>query len=83
MFDERKYICPKDCPDRKVTADYNCHSHCERHLKFQIQQRLKRKIKGKLAEHKQAEWDAKHKVRRIGIKLEQRDRERGIRGNRR
>lgn len=73
-----KYICPKDCPDRKVTADYNCHSHCERHLKFQIQQRLRRKIGYKLNQQKQAEYDAKHKVRKIAERNERINRERGI-----
>lgn len=24
----------KDCPDRKVTEDYNCHSHCEGYLLY-------------------------------------------------
>ena len=25
----------KDCKDRKVTADYNCHSHCDKYLAYQ------------------------------------------------
>lgn len=25
----------KDCPDRKVTDDYNCHSVCEKYIGFQ------------------------------------------------
>lgn len=30
-----KYQAPcKDCPERKVTEDYNCHSHCEKYLEF-------------------------------------------------
>lgn len=24
----------KDCPDRKVTEDYNCHSVCEKYFEF-------------------------------------------------
>lgn len=24
----------KNCKDRKVTDDYNCHSHCEKYLKM-------------------------------------------------
>lgn len=24
----------KDCPDRKVTEDYNCHSHCDAYQLF-------------------------------------------------
>ena len=25
----------KDCKDRKVTGDYNCHTHCEKYLVYQ------------------------------------------------
>lgn len=25
----------KDCKDRKVAEDYNCHTHCEKYLAFQ------------------------------------------------
>lgn len=25
----------KDCKDRKVTSDYNCHTHCEKYLAYQ------------------------------------------------
>ena len=73
-----QWICPPDCPDRKVTADYNCHSHCERFLKFQIQQRLRREIGYKLNQQKQAEWDAKHKIRAIAMRNDRNDRNRGI-----
>lgn len=24
----------KDCPDRRVTEDYNCHTHCEKYAAF-------------------------------------------------
>ena len=24
----------KDCKDRKVTEDYNCHTHCEKYLAY-------------------------------------------------
>ena len=24
----------KDCKDRNVTADYNCHTHCEKYIAF-------------------------------------------------
>ena len=78
MYNEKKYVCPKDCPDRKVTADYNCHSHCERHLRYQLTQRLKRKIRFKLYEQLQAEYDAKHNVRKIALRYERNDRARGV-----
>ena len=32
--------CCRDCPNRKVTAEYNCHSHCQKYIKA----RLKRKL---------------------------------------
>lgn len=73
-----KYNCPKDCPDRKVTADYNCHSHCERHLKYQVQQKLKRKIRFKCYDLQQAEFEAKRRVKTIAIRHERNDRNRGI-----
>lgn len=25
----------KDCKDRNVTDDYNCHTHCEKYLAYQ------------------------------------------------
>ena len=28
----------RDCPNRKVTADYNCHSHCKEYLLYREQQ---------------------------------------------
>lgn len=38
--------CCKDCKDRKVTADYNCHSHCERYLAETIaHEKERRRIK--------------------------------------
>ena len=26
--------CCKDCPNRHVTIEYNCHDHCEKYLMF-------------------------------------------------
>lgn len=30
----------KDCKDRKVTDDYNCHTHCEKYLAYQAYRKL-------------------------------------------
>lgn len=38
-----KGVC-KDCPDRRVTRDYNCHSHCERYAE-EKRQRAEAKAK--------------------------------------
>lgn len=71
-----KYICPKDCPDRKVTADYNCHSHCEIYRKFNNRQKLIRAMRFRLFEQTQARFEVKEKVNKIALKHEKRDRER-------
>lgn len=34
MAKEVKAPC-KDCKERKVTEDYNCHTYCEKYLAFQ------------------------------------------------
>lgn len=68
----------KDCPDRNVTAEFNCHSYCESYARYQSVIRLRRKIRFKQAQQTQAEYEAKHKVRMIAQKLEQKDRDRGI-----
>jgi hypothetical protein len=33
--------CCKDCPERIVTEDYNCHMHCQRYIKKRIKDELR------------------------------------------
>ena len=38
----KPYACCKDCKDRKVTEDFNCHTGCERYAKMKDEYREQR-----------------------------------------
>lgn len=52
----------KDCPDRHVTEDYNCHMVCAKYLEYQESRRAVQKaneIKNRLDSHKK-EFSARY-----------------------
>lgn len=66
----------KDCKDRNVTANYNCHSHCEKYKEYSNQMGTVRKQRLKTVDEEQALYESRRAVRRITESLERRERER-------
>lgn len=58
-----KIACPRDCPNRRVTADYNCHSHCIRYLLFQRKHKKELEEKLKLAKLNESLYESKRVIR--------------------
>lgn len=58
------FRCPKNCPERLVTADYNCHSNCIRHKLFQAQNEQIRRNRAKYNEDAAALWEATEAMRK-------------------
>ena len=64
------YRCPKNCPERLVTADFNCHSNCIRHKLFQAQNERIKKNRQKYTDDAAAYWEATKKVRKAAKEKE-------------
>lgn len=56
--------CCKDCPERNVTADYNCHMHCQRYIRKRVMAELRYRQAMRYLDQKHFMQDVKAVVRR-------------------
>ena len=66
----------KGCTKRKVTADYNCHSHCKAYIKRRLLAEFKYRKANRMRDAVRFSYDEMENVRKLDEKRKRRDRER-------